>query len=347
MSISYVIIWAMAVEIDKFAPDNSAPKENFARGNLTLDLPEGFGDKFSGKNTDFWIVDDRVYQFDSDRISAKNRIIGTVPGVGAIEGSISRWWKTRTKHIVDNDHLGSPDPTVSIVKKAAVRLDVEFIFRSFFVKSSSKTSLYYKYHTDGRRNIYGYDFPDGMQDNQELPMGTIFTPTTKGDLSDDEITPDQAREIINRQANRENAYDEAMYMLDKLNQMGQDVFGSRGLLLVDTKYEVGIDKDGSLMVIDKIHTPHSSRIWIKGDYGKALKGKRMPESLDTENLRIILAEKGFDGNGPVPKLSSSDINFLSRIYRAAYTQITGQKELPRVNSLEEIRRSVIEYAQNS
>ena len=326
------------------------PAQNFREGLLTVNLPPRFDPKISGKVRDIWAFDDRLAIVSTDRNTAYDSVICTVPDSGVIINEISNWWKKRIAHLMDTDYLSSPNQNtnLTIVKKAAVRFDVEFVFRRFLEKSASRTSLYHKYRIEGRRNIYGIDFPDDLIDNQELPMGAIFTPTTKAadGQHDMEITEEEAREKVDTQANKRGTFDRIKPNLVMLFGMGTDVHKARGLYLPSTKYEVGLDKDGTPMVIDEIHTPHSSRIWIAGTYQERFEKGRNPESLDKEILRVILNDAGYTGDGPIPKLKLNDIRSLVEAYARVYFMITRERP-PRRYSAEEITGTIVRYFQDN
>ncbi len=317
-----------------------APPGNFQFGITTIDLPSAFGDKTTGKTADIWTVEDKLVIVKTDRNSAHDILICSVPGSGASVNALSNWWKTRTKNIIENDYLGSPDPAVTIARKAKVRFDVEFVFRSYLERSSTRTSAYHKYRIERRRNIYGIDFPDDLMDNQELPMGTIFTPTTKSD-KDEEITEEQAREIVNQQAGKD-VFDILKERLIRLNQTGKEVSRSRGIILASTKFEAGLDGEGNLMVIDEVLTPHSSRFWDAGTYERRFLRGEDPDSYDKEILRRKLKDLGFTGQGAVPKLSLADIRIVSRVYKKAYEMIT-KRDLSHPAMEKEIVQSIVGY----
>lgn len=330
---------------ERLAFIKDAPLQNFREGLLTVNLPPKFGPKISGKVRDSWIFGDRLVMVATDRNSAYDSVVCTVPASGAIINEISNWWKKRIAHMIPTDFLSSPNhnPNITIAKKAAVRLDIEFVFRRFFEKSASRTSLYHKYRLENRRNIYGIVFPDGLVDNQELPMGAIFTPTTKESAGHDlEITEEEAREKVDNQANKKGTFEKIMPKLTQLFGMGSDVYRSRGLYLPSTKYEVGLDEDGNPMIIDEIHTPHSSRIWVAGSYLERFEKGENPDSLDKEILRVILSDRGYTGDGYIPRLGPSDIRELATSYASVYMMIT-REQLPRRYSADEIVGTIVRY----
>lgn len=176
------------------------PRENFSRGLLQVEIPE-LGIPIKGKVRDNWIVRKGNSEFrlmvTTDRQSAYDRFICTVPGKGQVLNLLSAYWFELTSDIVPNHLVAVPHPNVLVARQAQATLPVEIVLRRYMAKSSTTTSLYHNYTDRGRREIYGIEFPEGLQPNQELPMGTILTPTTKAEAGhDQELTDTQACDIV-------------------------------------------------------------------------------------------------------------------------------------------------------
>lgn len=297
----------------------------------SIDIPE-LGKKTSGKVRDMWRVNDKNLGpvrvlVTSDRQSAYDRYICTIPDKGKMLNLSSAHWFDITGDIVPNHVLSVPHPNVIIAREAVQTIPVEVVVRRYMAKSPTKTSVYYNYHNLGRREIYGINFPEGLTANQELPMGTIITPTTKAEKGhDEELTGESARKIVDRQFG-DGVWDTVSQIAIDVFERGRRLVEERGLLLVDTKYEFGFDKEGALMLIDEVHTPDSSRFWLSESYEERFKNGETPKQFDKELLRSWLSEMGFTGEGEVPTISPEIILKMSEAYKNAYSMVTGQ-ELP-------------------
>lgn len=321
-----------------------APTENFSRGLVGVDIPE-LGPKIEGKVRDIWVVGRRRIMVTTDRTSAYDHLICTIPDKGSVLNSLSEYWFNRTKDIVSNHSRALPHPNVLIATQAEVRLPVEVVLRNYMAKSSTSTSVYYNYTDLGRRNIYGLDFPDGLVANQKFPMGTILTPTTKADEGHDlELTDEEARDIVDKELGS-GMWEKTKKVSGRLFASAYEHYSDCGLILADTKYEFGIDKDGRLMLIDEIHTSDSSRFWLLSTYRERVESGQDPESFDKEILRKYLAEQGFTGkkDQQIPAVSSSTQDQLTNAYKTLFSMVTGQKLPTDPSNPDQIRAAVLKY----
>lgn len=310
------------------------PQENIARGLNTVEIPE-LGEKITGKVRDIWRVDHpdlgplRV-MVTTDRLSAHDRNICTVPQKGAVLNLTSDFWFDRTQDIVGNhriyskDRLDMPHPNVTIVKEAAELVPVEMVIRGY-ITGTTKTSIGKKYFIDGEREMYGQKFPDGLQMNQRLPVAVI-TPTTKAEKGDHDgpLTLDQAAVIVDSQFG-EGTYARLANVTRLLFARGQTISAGNGLILVDTKYEFGFDRLGNLMLIDEVHTPDSSRYWLAQTYDDKFAMGEEPDRFDKDVVRNYLKTQGYSGEGPVPVVGRELIDQTSTVYIRAYEMITGRE----------------------
>ena len=311
-------------------PQPEAPRENFARGLYQVDIPE-LGAAKRGKVRDMWRVekDGEMYRVlvTTDRQSAYDRIIGTVPGKGQVLNLTSAFWFENTRDIIQNHMVAVPHPNVLIAREAVETLPVEIVLRDYMAQSGSSTSIYHNYAERGRDTIYGIDFPKGLRANEKFPMGTIITPTTKAESGhDEELTDKEAGELVDTQ-NGPGIWGEAKKAARALFKRASEYSRAHGLILVDTKYEFGLDKNKQLMLIDEIHTPDSSRYWLSGSYEELFARGAKPENFDKEILRDWLKNHGFRGDGEVPVIDAEIIQKMSEIYRKPYEMLTG-KQLP-------------------
>ncbi len=287
-----------------------------------VDLP--LAGKQSGKVRDWYVLSGgRRLLVTTDRLSAFDRILASVPYKGQVLNQLSAWWFDRTRDIVANHVLSLPDPNALVAREAAP-FPVEVIVRGYITGVTS-TALWYRYAL-GEREIYGYSFPDGLQKNQVLPH-PIITPTTKGGPTghDERLTCPEVVEKGYLDARTWNTVQEAALALF---ERGQQVARQAGLILVDTKYEFGRAPDGTIMVIDEVHTPDSSRFWKAGTYAERFAGGEEPENFDKEFIRLAYAERGYRGDGEAPAMPDSLWVAASRRYVAIYEMLTGEAFAP-------------------
>ncbi len=224
----------------------------------------------------------------SDRVSAFDLVWGTIPFKGQVLNQIAAWWFRKLDGIVPHHLIDVPDPNISLVKNVKT-LPVEIIVRGYLT-GSTKTSSWYAYQNLDRM-ICGLEMPAGMKKNQKFEA-PIITPTTKPEYGHDEAITRE--EIINQGLVSEEMYTQAEEYALKMFALGQKVAAERGMILVDTKYEMGIDADGKLIVIDEVHTPDSSRYWVADSYETRFAAGEEPEGLDKEFVRGMLVAKGVD-----------------------------------------------------
>ncbi|KAL5717001.1 phosphoribosylaminoimidazolesuccinocarboxamide synthase [Ranunculus cassubicifolius] len=246
--------------------------------NLHLTVP-ALKSKIRGKVRDIYDAGEYLVLVTTDRQSAFDRILASIPFKGQVLNETSLWWFDRTRHIIPNAVVSTPDKNVTIAKKCEV-FPVEFVVRGY-VTGSTDTSLWTVYNK-GVRNYCGNSLPDGLVKNQKL-SANILTPTTKAADHDEPVTP---QEIVERGLMTQDEYDEASNKALSLFEYGQHVAREHGLLLVDTKYEFGKGPDGTIYLIDEVHTPDSSRYWIAQSYEDRFRSGLEPDNVDKEFLRL-------------------------------------------------------------
>ena len=280
---------------------------------------EGLGTRHVGKVRDSYVNDDRRTIVVSDRVSCFDVVVGTIPLKGQILNQLAAFWFEKTRSAASNHLLEVPDPAVSIVQECEL-LPVEFVYRGYLT-GSTNTSIWSAYER-GERHYCGHDLPDGMRRHEQLAQ-VLLTPTTKAPQGEhDQLTSRQ--ELIESGAISEELYDEAARITGTLFRIGQDFARARGLILVDTKYELGLGPDGKIVVIDEIHTPDSSRYWYADRYEQAMSAGENPPALDKEYVRLWLGEHGYKGDGPPPALPTHVRCEAARRYIEAFEQVTGQ-----------------------
>jgi len=273
-----------------------------------------------GKVRDWFdLPDDRRLIVTTDRLSAFDRVLTAIPFKGQVLNKLSGFWFKETSDILSNHIISMPDPNVSLVHECDP-LPVEVVVRGY-ITGVTKTALWYRYSL-GERAIYGYDFPDGMQKNERLPR-PIITPTTKGRAGehDERIT---CAEVVERGLLEAEAWEQIQTAALAIFEHGQEIALQGGLILVDTKYEFGSAPDGTLMIIDEVHTPDSSRFWLAESYEEQFANEQEPENFDKEFLRLWYAEQGYRGEGEPPEPTEDLIIQVSQRYIALYEKLTGQ-----------------------
>lgn len=292
----------------------------------TLDASEfeGLGERHVGKVRDSYVRDDRRTIVVTDRVSCFDVVVGTIPLKGQVLNQLAAFWFEKTREIARNHLIEVPDPSVSIVEECEL-LPVEFVYRGYLT-GSTNTSIWTAYER-GERTYCGHTLADGMVRHQPLPE-PLLTPTTKAAQGEHDAPASKA-ELIASGAISEDHYARAEEICGTLFRAGVEHAASCGLILVDTKYEIGV-KDGELVVIDEIHTPDSSRYWYKDRYEQAMSKGESPPALDKEYVRLWLGEQGYKGDGPSPELPNDVRCEAARRYIEAYEQVTGRAFEPNV-----------------
>lgn len=259
----------------------------------------------------------------SDRISAFDRILAVIPHKGQILTQMARYWFDHTADLCPNHVLSYPDPNVVIGQRLEI-LPVEVVVRGYLAGTTS-TSILTQYRK-GARAMYGHVLPEGLRDNQALPA-PIITPTSKAfDGGHDE--PLTAAEIVAQGLLTQAQWDEVSARALALFARGQKMAAARGLILVDTKYEFGLDATGRILLADEIHTPDSSRYWIASGYQRAFEVGTRPPSFDKDVIRSWVAARCDPYKDAIPEIPAEMIAATSKVYIEAFEAITGQKFVP-------------------
>jgi phosphoribosylaminoimidazole-succinocarboxamide synthase len=286
------------------------------------DFPS-LGEKYEGKVRDNYSAGGKRFIVVTDRISAFDHVLGTIPFKGQVLNGLAAFWFERTKNVVQNHMLRKPDPNVLECVECEPLL-VEMVMRSYLTGTTS-TSIWTHYE-NGARVFCGHALADGMRKNQRLPK-PILTPATKAPKGHHDVSG--SREDILATGNvTAKDFDEAAALAEKLFAAGQAMCAERGLILVDTKYEFGRTKDGRLLVIDEIHTPDSSRYWMMDTYEARFAAGQDPEPLDKDFVRRHYVAQGYRGDGPPPPMPDDVRVGAAQRYIEAYERITGGPFVP-------------------
>ena len=269
------------------------------------------GEYYQGKVRDNYYQNDEIVMITTDRVSAFDHVLGTIPFKGQILTQIAKFWFEKTADIVPNHIISYPDPQVLLAKKAET-LPVEVIVRGYI------TGSLWREYSQGINGQYGFVLPDELKKDEKF-IQPILTPSTKAEygLHDEPISK---QEIIQNGLVEESIYSQAEEYALKLFSRGQEWADSRGLILVDTKYEFGII-DEELSVVDEIHTPDSSRYWVADEYENRFNTGEKQLMLDKENIRQWLINRGFSGDGTPPKLTDEIRSRLAERYIELYNRL--------------------------
>src|ERR1035437_225680 len=276
------------------------------------------GEKKVGKVRDIYIKPDHITLIATDRHSSFDRNIAHIPFKGEVLNQISLFWFDKTKDIIQNHVISTPDPSVLIAKNCKP-LPIEAIIRGYITGVTS-TSLWTHYK-EGKRDFGNFVLPEGLKKNQKLKE-PVFTPTTKSDEHDRPLTP---AEIVSEGFLSQEIADEVQRVATAIFKRGQEVALEQGLILVDTKYEFGLDEAGKLTLIDEIHTPDSSRYWKAVTYDERFNAGEEPEYFDKEFLRLWFKDNCDPyKDKELPKAPDHLVAELSRRYIEIYETITGK-----------------------
>ena len=273
--------------------------------------------KRTGKVRDQYDLGDRVVLITTDRQSAFDRVLASIPLKGQVLNLTSAWWFEQTKHIIPNHVIDVPDPNATLVKKCEV-FPIEFVVRGYITGSTS-TALWTVYN-NGDREYCGNALPEGLMKNQKLNTN-MLTPTTKEEHHDRPIAPN---EIVSEGWMSQKNWDYCSQKALALFTFGQKKAAENGMILVDTKYEMGRDVDGVIRLIDEIHTPDSSRYWLAKTYDERMTAGQEPQNIDKEFLRLWFVDNCDPYNDKtLPEAPEELVVELSSRYIYLYETITG------------------------
>ncbi|MBU1992663.1 MAG: phosphoribosylaminoimidazolesuccinocarboxamide synthase [Patescibacteria group bacterium] len=277
------------------------------------------GEKYEGKVRDNYMIGDKRIIVVTDRLSAFDRIITLIPFKGQVLNQMAKFWFEQTADICPNHVIEVPDPNVTVGRECTP-LPVEMVIRGY-ITGVTTTSAWYNYEK-GVRNFCGNELPEGMKKNQKFDQ-PIITPSTKAEHGghDESVSREQ---ILERGVVTEEQFDTMAEVSLKLYQRGVEIAARQGIILVDTKYEFGLDEDGVVTLIDEIHTPDSSRFWFANEYEQRFAAGEEQKKIDKEYVREWLAGQGFLGEGQIPEIPDDVRVETARRYIEAFELITGQ-----------------------
>ncbi len=302
-----------------------------------------------GKVRDSFIFDKNRAIVVSDRVSSFDFILGTIPFKGAVLNQIAAWWFKQLDELEIPHHIiDIPHPNITLAKDAKV-LPIEIIVRGYLT-GSTKTSSWYAYQNLDRK-ICGIEMPANMKKNEKFPE-YLITPTTKPteigqhdeNISEDDVINQGHLKGLTDKYTPEELWEKARNYALIMFAHGQKVAAEHGLILVDTKYEMGIDEDGELIVIDEVHTPDSSRYWIAETYNQRLSDGLEPQSLDKEFVRQMIVEAGYDidsDEDPAQYLNDDIRINAAKKYLDLFEKMTGEPfKVDEEKSIEEVLEEI-------
>ena len=282
---------------------------------------EGVGERREGKVRDLYLQPGRRLLVSTDRLSAFDRVLATIPYKGQVLNQLAAWWFEQVADLVDHHVVAVPDPNVTVGREA-VALPVEIVVRAY-ITGVTDTSLWSLYQAGPRP--YGLDLPAGLRKNDPLP-DLVITPTTKAEHGGHD-TPLSSDDVVARGLVDAARWDEVCRTALALFRRGQERAAAAGMILVDTKYEMGLVGD-RLCLIDEVHTPDSSRWWMADGYELAMSRGEEPEGLDKEYVRRWLRSVGYGGDGPLPVMPDDVRVELASRYVTAWERLTGRAFVP-------------------
>ncbi len=294
----------------------------------SIDVP-GVGNKYEGKVRDCYTVGDRRILITSDRLSAFDVVLTTIPFKGRLLTQLAQHWFKLTEHIVENHVIDYPHPNVVVTKEVEI-LPVEVIVRGYLTGSAWRDY-------EAGKDISGISVPKGMKKSQAFDA-PLLTPSTKAEKgAHDE--PISSEEIVSSGLVEKKLWEEVCETANALFRFGTEKAKERGLILVDTKYEFGILKDGSgkqrLLLADEVHTQDSSRYWMADSYQDRFENGEEPRMLDKEFVRGWLLERGYKGEGTPPEFPDDFRVDTALRYMEAYEKITGEVFTAEVGPIKE------------
>ena len=309
---------------------------------LEAKFPQWEAQYKKGKVRDMYLLKDKRVLITTDRQSAFDHVLGAIPLKGQVLNRIAQYWFEQTEDIAPNQNISVPDANVTIARELEI-LPVEIVVRRYMT-GSSDTAIWTHYN-NGVRQYCGHTLPEGMIKNQPFDAA-IITPTTKDEVHAELISRD---EILAQDLVAKDTWEIIEDIAFKLFARGEELAAKQGLILVDTKYEMGLDPDGNVTLADEVHTPDSSRFWVLDSYADRHANGEEPVSLDKEFLRLWLRDKGISDTH-IPELDDDIRIQVAERYIDLFQRVTGtefEAEISDLPILERIEERIAECEQAS
>ena len=304
---------------------------------------KGFAHKHSGKVRDSYYGNGPRVIVATDRISAFDFHVGHIPFKGQVLNQMAAFWFEQTRDLVKNHIIAVPDPNVTVAQECKP-LPIEMVVRGY-ITGVTGTSMWHKYAAGGRE-FCGHSLPEGMKKNDRLPQ-PLVTPSTKETAQNTHDRSVSPQELMAFSGLAPDLYARIAEISLALFARGTEIAARGGYILVDTKYEFGLDALGELVLIDEIHTPDSSRYWRQADYAARQAAGEEQDYYDKEFIRLQLAARGLNKFGMEAELAKLPGDLFAEAalrYIGVYEAITGQKfQFEIGNPLPRLERNVQEY----
>jgi phosphoribosylaminoimidazole-succinocarboxamide synthase len=305
-------------ELESKPTDTKLWNANVWQGPTLSDIAswqsQGYG-VYEGKVRTVLSREGRLQLLHSDRLTAFDRLIDYVPLKGVILSAITDFWFQSLSDTVPTHYIKQLGPRALLVE-ATRPIKLEVVVRAYLAGSMARA------YASGHRTFCGVKLPDGLKPFERLPE-PIITPTTKAAAfeHDENITID---EIFKQDICTKSEWEQMTIMALKVFSLGSKIFADHGWMLVDSKYEFGRGSDGSIKLIDEIHTPDSSRLWDLTTYSAKISAHLEPDMLDKENIRRFLLGQGFTGFGEVPGVPRALLLELATTYLVVAEKLVGR-----------------------
>jgi phosphoribosylaminoimidazole-succinocarboxamide synthase len=284
------------------------------------------GNRYEGKVRDNYTINNKRYIISTDRISAFDHNLTTIPFKGQVLNQLSSWWFDKVN--IPNHKIRLIDPNV-IECIECEPIKIEMIVRAYITGNTS-TSIWVNYN-QGKRDFFGNILEDGLRKNQKLKH-PILTPTTKAEkgIHDENISKNDI-------SISKDIFETAADLAFKLFNISSKICEDCGIILVDTKYEFGI-VDGNVILMDEINTPDSSRFWKSNSYQESFQNGKDPEPFDKDYIRYHISNLGYKGDGDIPTIFDDVRVEIAKRYIEIYETITGEVFIP---NLEEPKSRIL------
>ncbi|MBI2139238.1 phosphoribosylaminoimidazolesuccinocarboxamide synthase [Candidatus Woesearchaeota archaeon] len=271
------------------------------------------GERYKGKVRDVYANGNQLILIATDRVSAFDRILTTIPFKGQVLNQMAAFWFEKLKKIIPNHVIAIPDPNVIVARKVEI-IPIEIVIRGHLTGSAWRDY-------DAGKSISGLHITPGMRKDQKFEE-PLLTPSTKAKHGHD--LPISTEQIIEQGIISRSLMETIEKTAKALYKKGNEICAKHNLILVDTKYEFGL-LDGALVLADEVHTPDSSRFWYKDTYQELFEAGKDQRMIDKEYFRQwLIREKGFMGDGPIPEIPDEIRVEFARRYIEVFEQITGE-----------------------
>jgi phosphoribosylaminoimidazole-succinocarboxamide synthase len=287
--------------------------EDCFSGFSAKDFPAGVS-LYTGKARDVIDLGEEILITVTDRISAFDRVLALIPSKGEILSRVSLWWFDRTRDVCPNHIKAVLSARTTVVRKVKI-IPIEVVVRGYLTGSA------WRDYSAGKA-VSGVRLPPGLRKDQAFET-PLITPSTKEASGHDQPVSEQ--EIVERGIVSGDLWSKVREKAVALFRRASEIAASRGLILVDTKYEFGLLPGGELVIADELHTPDSSRYWYAAAYQENFQAGGGQRQLDKEYFREWLIAQGYMGDGQAPFIPDSVREGVSRRYIEAYEAIIGEK----------------------